>query len=231
MSAVVLEDFCKPFAKTEISEKKSAIIMRATVLIVGIISVGLVYIVQHMGSVLQLSMTIPSICFGPMLGVYIIGLLLPWIGKRATFYGALTGCVGMIAFISKVQTEMARGNIVYPTMPVSTDGCQYDFIKLNNSTDIDRVPQETERDFFHLSFMYYTLLGSTMVVFSSVIFSFLFGFDVISNVNVNLLAPFLRKYFSKKIEKKKEYQKVYEKEVSKHEFIDINEHKLTDEIN
>lgn len=75
MSAVVLEDFCKPFIKNGISEKACAIILRGTVLIIGIVSVAMVYIVQHMGSVLQLSMTVPSICFGPMLGVYIIGLV------------------------------------------------------------------------------------------------------------------------------------------------------------
>jgi solute carrier family 5 (sodium-coupled monocarboxylate transporter), member 8/12 len=77
MSAVVLEDFCKPFMKTEISEKMSLYIMRGTVLILGIVSVALVYVVQHMGAVLQLSMSVPTACFGPMLGVYIVGFLIP----------------------------------------------------------------------------------------------------------------------------------------------------------
>lgn len=75
MSAVVLEDFCRPFIKTEISEKATALILRGTVLVIGIVSVAMVYIVQHMGSVLQLSLTVPSICFGPMLGIYVIGLV------------------------------------------------------------------------------------------------------------------------------------------------------------
>lgn len=75
LSAVVLEDFCKPFIKDEISEKSCAIILRGTVLIVGLVSVLMVFIVESMGSVLQLSMTVPSICFGPMLGVYVIGLV------------------------------------------------------------------------------------------------------------------------------------------------------------
>ena len=63
-AAVVLEDFCKPYMKNEMSEKTSGIIMRATVLIVGVITVALVYVVQHMGSVLQLAMTVPSIFHG-----------------------------------------------------------------------------------------------------------------------------------------------------------------------
>ncbi|XP_070494075.1 sodium-coupled monocarboxylate transporter 1-like [Chironomus tepperi] len=190
-SAVVLEDFCKPYMKNEISEKMSAIIMRATVLIVGIIAVALVYVVQHMGSVLQLAMTIPSICFGPMLGVYIIGILIPWIDKRATLYGALTGCVAMIAFISKVQTEVAMGNITYPMKPVSVEGCTYEF----NAVNITNNHAPPDRDFFHLSFMYYTLLGSTIVILSSVVYSLIFGFHDPSDVDLRLLAPFIRKYF------------------------------------
>jgi insulin-like growth factor 2 mRNA-binding protein 1 len=195
-AAVVLEDFCKPYVKNEISEKMSAIIMRATVLIVGVVTVALVYVVQHMGSVLQLAMTVPSICFGPMLGVYIIGILIPWIEKRATLYGALTGCAAMIAFISKVQIEIAMGHITYPTKPVSVEGCTYEFNSVNVTNMLyNEGPQETERDFYHLSFMYYTLLGLTIVIVSSVVYSLIFGFNDPSDVDVRLLAPFIRKYF------------------------------------
>lgn len=74
MSCVILEDFCKPFLKRELSDEMTSLIMRGTVLILGVVSVGLVYIVQHMGSVLQLSMSIPTACFGPMLGVIIRNL-------------------------------------------------------------------------------------------------------------------------------------------------------------
>jgi solute carrier family 5 (sodium-coupled monocarboxylate transporter), member 8/12 len=37
MSAVVLEDFFKPFSKNGISEKKTALIMRGTVLVLGVL--------------------------------------------------------------------------------------------------------------------------------------------------------------------------------------------------
>lgn len=49
MSAVVLEDYFKPFFKQGISERASSIIMRGTVLVLGILSVALVYVVQHLG--------------------------------------------------------------------------------------------------------------------------------------------------------------------------------------
>lgn len=199
-AAVVLEDFCKPYV-SDISERTSAIIMRATVLIIGVLTVAMVYVVQHMGSVLQLALTVPSICFGPMLGVYIIGLMIPWIEKRATLYGALTGCTAMIAFITKVQIEVARGNITYPTKPVSIDGCKYDF-PMSNATNTMHL--EPESSFFHLSFMYYTLFGSIIVVVSAVVYSLIFGFNDPSDVDLRLLAPFIRKHFAVRLDEKEQ---------------------------
>lgn len=192
----MLEDFCKTFYGNDISEKACAIIMRATVLILGITSVALVYVVQHMGSVLQLAMTLPSICFGPLLGVYVIGLVIPQIGRRATLYAALTGCFTMIIFIAKVETERALGNIIYPIKPTSTDGCQYDFANITKII-ADNNHEDDERNIFHISFMYYTVLGMSIVLFFAFVFSFLFGFRTIEEISQNamLLAPFMRKYY------------------------------------
>lgn len=197
MAAVVLEDFCKTFYKDEISEKASAIIMRGTVLLLGVTSVALVYVVEHMGSVLQLAMTLPAICFGPLLGVYVIGLVIPQIGKRATLYAALTGCFSMILFIAKVEIERAHGNIYYPVKPTSVDGCLYDYGPQTNAT---QIPDNHERDIFHLSFIYYTMLGMSIVLIFAFIFSLIFGFRKAEEIEARLLAPFMRKYFPNKKE-------------------------------
>lgn len=77
LSAVFLEDFFKPFMKNGVTERASKYIMRGTVLVLGLESLTLVYVVQHLGAVLQLSMTLPTACFGPMLGVFIVGFTLP----------------------------------------------------------------------------------------------------------------------------------------------------------
>ncbi|KAF7276360.1 hypothetical protein GWI33_007104, partial [Rhynchophorus ferrugineus] len=53
MSAVVLEDFYKPFIRRPITEKHTAIVMKLTVIFFGAICVGLVFIVEKLGAVLQ----------------------------------------------------------------------------------------------------------------------------------------------------------------------------------
>lgn len=82
MSAVVLEDFFKPFAKKPLSNFAINCIMRSVVVCVGIICVALVIVVQKMGTVLQLTMSLEAITNGPLLGIFTIGILMPWISSN-----------------------------------------------------------------------------------------------------------------------------------------------------
>lgn len=82
MAAIVLEDFCKPFVKTQLTERQTNIVMRGTVLLVGIISASLVFVVEHLGTVLQLSISLSSMAGGPIFGLFTMGLICPWVKKR-----------------------------------------------------------------------------------------------------------------------------------------------------
>lgn len=57
MSAVVLEDFFKPFVKKPLSDRAVNWIMRSVVVLVGVLCVMLVVVVEKMGTVLQLTMS------------------------------------------------------------------------------------------------------------------------------------------------------------------------------
>lgn len=223
MSAVVLEDFCKPFMKNGVSERLSKYIMRGTVLVLGVLSVALVYVVQHMGAVLQLSMSIPAACFGPMLGVYIVGFLLPWIGKRAVLYSAILGCFTMLAIVFKAQAEIALGHMNFEYKPLSTDGCDYNFT-LSDSLDDFSTKESTvnssvddEKHIYHISYLYYTLMGSAIVTIASVFLSFIFGFEDATEVDSRLLAPFMRKYINSK-NNKQQFTAVNGKDIVVHNF-------------
>lgn len=40
---------------------------------------GLVFIVEKMGTILQLTMTLEAMTMGPQLGVFTMGILMPWV--------------------------------------------------------------------------------------------------------------------------------------------------------
>lgn len=79
LSAVMLEDFFKPFSKKPLTERQTKYIMRGVVVIFGAICVALVFVVEKLGSVLMLSMSLGSIAQGPLLGVFTCGVIFPWV--------------------------------------------------------------------------------------------------------------------------------------------------------
>lgn len=84
MSAVVLEDFVKPFVKRPLSNFAINCIMRSVVVLVGIICVALVSVVAKMGTVLQLTMSLEAITNGPLFGIFTMGILMPWISANVS---------------------------------------------------------------------------------------------------------------------------------------------------
>ena len=211
MSAVVLEDFCKPFMKDGISEQLSKFIMRGTVLALGVSSVALVYVVQRMGTVLQLAMSLQTACIGPMFGVYIVGFLIPWIGKRSVFYGAVVGFISMMLIVFKAQTEMALGNMKFEYKPMSVSGCRYNFT-LNNETTPNNyvtptaptiIGEPEKKQIYHISYLYYSLLGALIAISASFVLSVGFCFQDPTEVDPKLLAPFIRKFIKSDLSKHK----------------------------
>ena len=192
MSAVVLEDFFKPFVKKDISERATGFILRGTVLFLGVLSVVLVYVVEKLGStVLQLSMSVPVTCMGPLFAIFMIGLMLPWFNKKATFYAAIMACVMMCYMVIASQLDMASGVIKYDIKPMSVDGCTYNF-----TISLPTVPPPTpEKELHHISYLYFMPFGALLTIGLSFTLSFFFGFEDPYKVDPRLLAPFVRKYF------------------------------------
>jgi solute carrier family 5 (sodium-coupled monocarboxylate transporter), member 8/12 len=197
LSALALEDYFKPMFKKDLSEKASGYIMRGTVIVIGILSLALVYVVEHLGPVLQLSMSLPATCVGSVFGVFIIGMFLPWIGKKAAFYGALIAAFLMIYWVARAQIDSARGLIHLATKPTSVDGCLYNFTFVEKPTEVAPVDGLDEK--FHISYLYYMPMGAIITCISAFILSFIFGFEDPSSVDPRLLAPVIRKYFPSKI--------------------------------
>lgn len=152
LAAVVLEDYIKPFRKTALSETQTAIIMRSIVVLVGIISVSLVFVVEYLGhAVLQLSATLGSVTGGSLLSLFLMGMLMPWINTRVcqdilnnkqnficySLFSSQSAISGIsVSFLVMTwvcvrgQIALATGELIYHTKPVSIEGCGYNFESL-----------------------------------------------------------------------------------------------------
>lgn len=212
MSAVILEDFVKSFIKKPLTEKQTHYIMRFVVAIFGAICVCLVFLVEKLGAVLQLSISLGAVSNGPLLGIFTMGVLLPWINGLGVVVGGATG-LGIMAWIcARAQAAIATGELYHSIKPIDTQGCGYIFMAENplnllaiNGTN-DPLFEDTviEPDFtiYHISYLWYTLLGAMITIAVSAVVSAISGFNDPREMDPKLFAPFVRKYL--KLELKRE---------------------------
>ncbi|XP_058984473.1 sodium-coupled monocarboxylate transporter 1 isoform X1 [Musca domestica] len=211
LAAVFLEDYIKPFKKTPLTERQTAWIMRLTVVIIGIISVALVLVIQFLGhAVIQLSTTLASVTGGPLLSLFLMGLLMPWINSKSAISGCIVAFVTMTWICIKCQIALATGELVYPEKPFSTEGCTYDFepkMTPANATIIDTSSKTFAQYIYQMSFFFYAAVGCFISVAVAHLASCAFGRNDPATMNRQLFPPFVRKFI-----KSKEYQSVFDKE-------------------
>lgn len=203
MSAVILEDFFKTLMKKPLTQQQTHYIMRGIVAVFGTICVCLVLVVEKMGAVLQLSMSLGAVTNGPLLGIFTMGVLIPWVHGLGAIIGGATGLSLMAWICVKAQRAIASGELVFVPKPVDTLGCSYTFVESDslsmlaiNQTETPTITESvlTEPDFaiYHISYLWYTLFGAFITITVSLIASFIIGANDPRKVDAKLLAPPLR---------------------------------------
>ena len=101
-------DFYRPFVRPEAEESHYMRISRGLTLVWGVVILLIALGVQHMRlSVLELALTIASVPYGSMLGIFLLGVLTRKVAGRAALIGALAGLgvlLLVIAFTSIAWT-------------------------------------------------------------------------------------------------------------------------------
>ncbi|KAJ8920690.1 hypothetical protein NQ315_004829 [Exocentrus adspersus] len=203
MSAVVLEDFYKPFFHKKLTERQTYILMKLTVIITGAICVGMVFVVEKLGAVLQLAMSIGAIASGPALGMFSMGILLPWVNSKGALIGGSTSLIFMCWLCLRAQTLIVSGDLTFPEKPVSTEGCHYHFtpkqspnsnIHFDPSVNVTSITHTDEKYMiYRLSYLWYTLIGTFVSMFVGLLVTFTTKPLDPCDVDPQLLAPFIRK--------------------------------------
>ncbi|CAH1183378.1 unnamed protein product [Phaedon cochleariae] len=206
MAAVVLEDFYKPFFKTKLTERQTYLMMKITVLSMGAVCVGLVFVVEKLGAVLQLTMSIGAIANGPSLGLSTMGILLPWVNAKGALAGGIASLIFMSWLCLSAQSLISSGDLTFPEKPVSTEGCHYHFTP-KSSISMSFTPALNMSDVTHtdekymiyrLSYLWYCLIGTLVAMFVALIVSYFTGPMKPEDVDPKLLAPFVRKLIQSK---------------------------------
>ncbi|TDG52238.1 hypothetical protein AWZ03_001519 [Drosophila navojoa] len=200
MSAVVLEDFVKPYVKKPLSSRATNWVMRLVVVGIGALCVALVYVVEHMGTVLQLTMSLESITNGPLFGIFTIGIFMPWISGNSAILGGCVGVVVMSWVSLNAQWAIASGAIRYQTKPLNVDQCSYSFnaalvSSAANATHLHGPSAEDIFPLYRISYMWYTTLGASVTIIVALLSTLFFSTNDPNGVDPVLLTPCIRKFF------------------------------------
>ncbi|XP_022118462.1 sodium-coupled monocarboxylate transporter 1-like [Pieris rapae] len=195
MCGVIFEDLIRPAYNKPISEKTASFIMKIIVVIIGATCVALVLLVEHMGALIQAGKSLAGITAGSLLGLFTMGLFMPWINATGALAGGTTSTL-LVGWMSLgTQAAMLRGEIVFVPKPVSVAGCPgnitFPTITSQNNVEFDR-----SGTFFlyRISYFYYTLIGMLVCVITGSIVSFFTEPNDPAMVHRDLLTPVIHRF-------------------------------------
>lgn len=169
-------------------------------MITGAISVGLVFLVERLGPVFQIAVSTRGVTDGPLLGLFVLGMMVPWANTKGVLVGGYTSLMCMLWLVGGAQWHTMHGRIKHNSLPTSVDNCSYPWNEtLSSTTPTLMNSSEEPMVLFRISFMYYTMIGAAIVIVVGTIASYFFGIDL-ENVDPDHITPMIRRYVIKKLQ-------------------------------
>jgi len=97
LASTTVMDFYKPLSRAAHPESHFMKLARWTTVLWGVILFAIGLLARHWGSVLEAGLTIVSIVYGSLLGVFLLGLLTRFVQENAAIVGMFAGLAVMIA--------------------------------------------------------------------------------------------------------------------------------------
>ncbi|XP_053418444.1 sodium-coupled monocarboxylate transporter 2 isoform X2 [Nycticebus coucang] len=186
LATVTFEDFVKN-CFPHLSDKLSTWISKGLCLLFGVICTSMAVAASLLGGVVQAALSIHGMCGGPMLGLFSLGIIFPFVNWKGALGGLLTGIT--------LSFWVAIGAFIHPApaaktwpLPLSTDQC----IQSNMTATIPPVlfsrPAVADT-WYSLSYLYYSAVGCLGCIIAGVIISFLTGHERGENIQPLLIRP------------------------------------------
>ncbi|EDS33850.1 sodium/solute symporter [Culex quinquefasciatus] len=159
LAGTIYEDFIRP-CRPNASERSSSATMKLIVVILGLLVIGLVFIVEKLGSIVQMAVSCTGVISGSVMGMFTLGM----VSTRANTKGVVSGVIVSISCMITLWIS-ALGKLKYPFLPFRTDGCDQDILNAMANATLpaptnSTINPETELPvIFRVSFMYYSLIG------------------------------------------------------------------------
>ena len=145
-----------------------------------------------------MAISLRSAVEGPLLGVFILGVMVPAVGEKGAFYGGVASLVIMTWLVVGTKWHVINNRIQYPHLPMSTESCpQFSNQTVNVTAPPPLLLDEDDEPliFFRISMMYLVLIGTFICMLVACITSYLTKEWNKKKINPDYLSPFIRGYF------------------------------------
>ncbi|KAK3762138.1 hypothetical protein RRG08_024948 [Elysia crispata] len=204
ISAVIVEDIIKVYVTAHLGENRERLTMQLIAIMFGAVCVEFSFLFFETESILRAKIANLSLLSGPLLGVFSLGIFFPWANTGDNLYkfclisyqGAMAGLFGSIFFLGLL---LVRKGISTPLTSESKFG--HGCVNNCNSTALDITPlmaeveTNPERHVYHLSYMWYSFIGTTLCVLVGLVVSYATGFRDPRQIDPRLIVPFFDHVF------------------------------------
>lgn len=209
VAGTIYEDFVQIFLKGEkMSEAKASCTMKIIVLILGAISIMMVFVVERLGGILQMAISLTGVTNGALVAVFTLGMFFPWANSKGALAGSLASLLGMAWIIGGAQFYIAEGKLKFPGKITSIDNCTGNLTFSHEYNITSRLqwyrgvgsPVIADKSvplMYQVSYMYYCGVGTLIGLIVGMIVSLLTGPQDLTKLNPDLLIPQIRRYLPK----------------------------------
>ncbi|XP_003499748.1 sodium-coupled monocarboxylate transporter 1 [Cricetulus griseus] len=181
LAAVTVEDLIKPYFKS-LSEKSLSWISQGMSVLYGALCIGMAAVASLMGALLQAALSIFGMVGGPLLGLFSLGILVPF----ANSIGALAGLLAGFA----ISLWVGIGAQLYPPLPERTLPLSLEIHGCNSTRNGSDWMSTTEMPFstsafqihnvertplmdnwYSLSYLYFSTIGTLVTLLVGILIS------------------------------------------------------------
>ncbi|XP_017881893.1 sodium-coupled monocarboxylate transporter 1 [Ceratina calcarata] len=188
LSAITCEDVLQGLFKLELPARKGAVYARWISIFFGALSFVLVFVVERLGSVLQVALSFNGMVGGITLGLFSLGMFIPWANAKGAITGAVTSLVIILWIGLGAQIAALNGQIHLDGKPVSVDACPCLVNATVSTSSTDNVDSDVS-SIYKISYLWYSAIGCILTMLVGVVVSFFTGFQNPADLDHDLLSP------------------------------------------
>ncbi|XP_075166349.1 sodium-coupled monocarboxylate transporter 2-like [Haematobia irritans] len=217
LAGVVYFDYIKPFIRH--TDNRANTIMRIFVVTTGCYCIAGGFVVEKFNSILQTILTIMAINAGAVVGVFLLGMLVPRVNGKVVLVSIAFSLTIMVWIVINAQMRFKSGLIKYDGLPTSIDKCEnfnfYSLMKNSTNSTITSVMDDTalvttafssNRPFsiYEISFYWYQVIGTALVWITAIPLSYIWKPKEDQKYNPKLYSPIIRRFLPQVSEKQME---------------------------